>query len=214
MKMKPHTYDGEKVSVTFDLARCIHAAECVRGLPDVFDPNRKPWVQPNNADADELLRVVERCPTGALKAVRKDGGVAEPAPAGNTATVEPDGPLYVRGDIRVKVGEVELKDTRVALCRCGASKNKPFCDGAHAEAGFTDNGSLGSLNAQKPEGEGPVQMNTAKNGPLLTAGPLNIYGAGEAEPIRCARSAICRCGASANKPFCDGSHKAAGFEAN
>ncbi len=73
MKNKPHTYEGAKISVTFDLQRCIHAAECVKGLPEVFDPNRKPWVDPNAAEPERLLEVVSRCPSGALKARSVDG---------------------------------------------------------------------------------------------------------------------------------------------
>jgi CDGSH-type Zn-finger protein/uncharacterized Fe-S cluster protein YjdI len=213
MKSKPHAYEGEQVTVTFDLARCIHAGECVRGLPQVFDPGRKPWVLPNEADPDELLRVVDQCPSGALKAFRKDDGEPESAHAENTITVEPDGPLYIRGEVSLRTPGAELNDTRAALCRCGASKNKPFCDGSHAEAGFKDPGSLGTLKAQAPEEPGALEVTSAPNGPLLTSGPVDIYGAGEAEPIRCARAALCRCGASANKPFCDGAHKAANFTA-
>lgn len=214
MKTKPHAYEGEKVTVTYDLARCIHAAECVRGLPEVFNPKRKPWVEPDKADPDELLLVVERCPSGALKASRKDGGAPAPGPGVNTATVEPNGPLFVRGELHVQVGGVEVKDTHAALCRCGNSKNKPFCDGSHAGAGFTDDGSLGSLKAETSREDGALQIKPVQNGPILTSGPLDIYGAGQAEPVRCSRSALCRCGSSNNKPFCDGAHKAAGFVAD
>jgi CDGSH-type Zn-finger protein len=98
------------------------------------------------------------------------------------------------------------------LCRCGASKNKPYCDNSHAEAGFQDAGALGSFQAEAPAPGGPVEISLAKDGPALTSGPLEIHGAGEGEPVRCGRSALCRCGASANKPFCDGAHKGAGFK--
>ena len=66
MKKKPRVYEGRDITVEYDAARCIHVAECVKGLPAVFDPNRRPWVDPDAATADEIAAVVRRCPTGAL----------------------------------------------------------------------------------------------------------------------------------------------------
>ena len=138
MKSKILHYSGEKASVSYDVRRCIHAAECVHGLPDVFDPGRKPWIDPDRAEAEQLLQVIMRCPTGALHLERSDGEHAEPTPERNTAIVERNGPVYLRGDLQIVTdqGEVLLKDTRIALCRCGASENKPFCDGSHVRVGF------------------------------------------------------------------------------
>jgi len=140
MSGKVHEYEGQSVVVTYDAKRCIHAAECVHGLPGVFDPKARPWVAPDAAGADELAEVVARCPTGALHLTRRDGGGAEAAPGENTITVEADGPLYAAGDLEVvdAEGSVLLTDTRIALCRCGASKNKPFCDGSHWDNDFRD----------------------------------------------------------------------------
>lgn len=138
MKSKTLYYSGEKAAVSYDVRRCIHAAECVHGLPDVFDPGRKPWIDPDRAEAEQLLQVIMRCPTGALHLERSDGEPAEPTPERNTAIVERNGPVYFRGDLEIvtREGEVLLKDTRIALCRCGASENKPFCDGSHVRVGF------------------------------------------------------------------------------
>jgi hypothetical protein len=110
----------------------------VRGLPAVFDPDRRPWIDPNAASAEEIVAVVQRCPTGALHFTRKDGGAAESEPEENTIMLVPDGPLYLRGNIEIQHpdGMVLLHDTRVALCRCGASKAKPFCDGSHTQISF------------------------------------------------------------------------------
>ncbi len=214
MSVKKHQYDGKNVIVSYDLGRCIHAGECVRGLPHVFDPGRKPWIQPDRADVDELLRVVDRCPTGALQAERKDGGDPLPAASANSVTVDPNGPLLLRGDLRFTTpGGEQATDTRLALCRCGASKNKPYCDNSHKEAGFHDAGELGTFKAEAPAKKGPLAISFAKNGPVLTSGQLEIRGSDGREPVQCERSALCRCGASRNKPFCDGAHKTAGFEA-
>lgn len=138
MKSKTLHYSGKKAAVSYDVRRCIHAAECVHGLPDVFDPGRKPWIDPDRAEAEQLLQVIMRCPTGALHLERSDGEQAEPTPERNTAIVERNGPVYLRGDLEIvtREGEVLLKDTRIALCRCGASENKPFCDGSHVRVGF------------------------------------------------------------------------------
>ena len=140
MKSKILHYSGEKAAVSYDVRRCIHAAECVHGLPDVFDPGRKPWIDPDRAEAEQLLQVIMRCPTGALHLERSDDEHAEPTPERNTAIVERNGPVYLRGDLEIVTpeGEVLLKDTRIALCRCGASENKPFCDGSHVRVGFKE----------------------------------------------------------------------------
>ena len=140
MKSKILHYSGEKAAVSYDVRRCIHAAACVHGLPDVFDPSRKPWIDPDRAEAEQLLQVIMRCPTGALHLERSDGEHAEPTPERNTAIVERNGPVYLRGELEIVTpeGEVLLKDTRIALCRCGASENKPFCDGSHVRVGFKE----------------------------------------------------------------------------
>ena len=138
MKSKTLHYSGERAAVSYDVRRCIHAAECVHGLPDVFDPGRKPWIDPDRAEAEQLLQVIMRCPTGALHLERSDDEHAEPTPERNTAIVERNGPVYLRGDLEIVTGEGEVlvRDTRIALCRCGASANKPFCDGSHVRVGF------------------------------------------------------------------------------
>ena len=209
---KVHEYKGRSVVVTYDAKRCIHAAECVHGLPGVFDPKAKPWIDPDAASADELADVVQRCPTGALKFERLDGGAAESAPVTNTIAVAADGPLYVHGEVEVvdSDGTVVTTDARAALCRCGASENKPFCDGKHSDAGFSDSGAI--PNSQLKEGDatsGPLKIALAKDGPLILNGPVTLNGGDDS----CSgdRGALCRCGASQNKPFCDGAHAKIGF---
>jgi uncharacterized Fe-S cluster protein YjdI len=135
---KGKAYRAEGIVVYFDPRLCIHAQECVRGLPAVFDRTHKPWIAPDRAAPDQIAAVVTRCPTGALHFERTDGGPAEAEPQENVVTLAPNGPLYVRGSIVVTDAEgVEVRrDTRVALCRCGHSKQKPFCDNSHLEAGF------------------------------------------------------------------------------
>ncbi|MBI5812766.1 MAG: (4Fe-4S)-binding protein [Meiothermus silvanus] len=131
-------YPAPGIRVYYQPRLCIHAAECVRGLPEVFDTSRKPWIQPEQASAEAIAEVIRRCPSGALQYERLDGGPQEPAPQSSSVRLVPDGPLYVRGPLTLKdpEGNVIFQGTRAALCRCGASKNKPFCDNSHLETGF------------------------------------------------------------------------------
>lgn len=115
---------------------CIHAAECVKRLPDVYDPKAKPWIKAENASIDELKSQIDACPSNALSYKREEG--KEEAESVQV-DIMPNGPLLVYGNLKIKDSkgnEVE-KSTRTAFCRCGASSNKPFCDGEHKKIGFT-----------------------------------------------------------------------------
>lgn len=213
---KLQTYESDDIAVDFDPSRCIHSEKCVHGLRTVFDPDRRRWIDPSAAPADRVAEVIERCPTGALHYRRKDGGAREDPDETNVARVGPDGPVYVRGDIRLELpGGETMEETRVALCRCGASKDKPFCDGSHDRAGFTDPGAIqgGRLVPAEEAGgpdSGPVTLRGAENGPLLVRGPLRVEGT-DGTASAGVKGALCRCGHSSTKPFCDGSHRDAGF---
>ena len=95
-----HRYEGRGGTVTYDVKRCVHAGECSRRLPAVFNSKARPWINPEGADTSALAGVVERCPSGALHVERPDG-VAEAIPDRNTATLTAGGPTYVRGDLAV-----------------------------------------------------------------------------------------------------------------
>lgn len=216
MARKIHEYESDDILVTYDVKRCIHAAECVRGLPAVFDTDKRPWIQPDQAAADQVAEVITRCPTGALQFERRDGGASEAVPEENTVRVDPNGPLYLRGDINVMTtdGHLLLEDTRMALCRCGASSDKPFCDGSHSKIDFQASGELGENQlSQKGNQSGKLTITPSENGPLLLQGQVEISSADGESTCRGSKGALCRCGASDNKPFCDGSHNSIGFEA-
>jgi len=209
-----HEYAGEAITVRYDVTRCIHVRACVEGLPEVFDADARPWIEPDAADPEAVARVVMECPTGALRFERVDGGPGEPIPAENRVDVAPDGPLYVRGDIAIESpeGETILTDTRIALCRCGASGNKPLCDGSHAENGFEDPGAVES-GERVTESEPPsasIVLSPVPSGPMKLSGSVEIGGA-NGETYGGTETALCRCGASGEKPFCDGSHREVGF---
>lgn len=212
--MARKSYASEEITVSFDGARCIHAAECARGLPEVFDTGKRPWIQPSRSNPGAVTEVILRCPSGALKFEREDG-VRETAPDENSITLVADGPLYVRGDVEIRNGEGEVlyEETRVALCRCGASGNKPFCDNSHKEIGFSHDGSLGEnrLSPEEiPNGQ-TLAVVTTPNGPLLIGGKVELRDAAGEVSYEGVKTALCRCGRSANKPFCDGSHARTGW---
>ncbi len=211
---KLHRYEGRGGIVTYDAKRCIHAAACVHGLPAVFDSSAKPWINPDGADAATLESAVERCPSGALQ-VERPAGIAAPLPATNTATLTARGPTYLRGDLALVAGDdsIALRDTRMALCRCGGSQNKPFCDGSHVQLGFADEGALRAGEAPPAAvGGGRLEIRARPNGPLMLTGPLAVIGT-NGRTSSAATTFLCRCGASGNKPYCDGTHKKIGFTA-
>ena len=215
MDQEIYEYEGEEITVSFDNKRCIHSAECVKNLPSVFDPDEKPWIQAENASAEKIKEAVHHCPTGALK--YENGDEEKPARK-NSITIGPDGPLYLRGNIEIQnaEGETLLEDTRVAVCRCGASENKPLCDNSHkdidfkAPAGFDES-------KLRPTTDGDVDhdkliLKLMDNGPILLEGEYEVYSIGNPRVNSAKNAAMCRCGQSSTKPFCDGTHKEVGFE--
>ncbi|MEM8993373.1 MAG: CDGSH iron-sulfur domain-containing protein [Acidobacteriota bacterium] len=212
--MGRHSYPGEKLTVHYDNRTCLHAGECVRGLPAVFNPKNRPWVDADAAAADALAEVITRCPTGALTYERADGGRAEAAPPENTVRVEANGPVYLAGDLRITGANGDtVTRTRAALCRCGASHVKPFCDGSHGKAEYADTGEIGDVNAKAaPGGQSHLDVQVLENGPVVLGGPFRLVDAhGETRAEEAGSGALCRCGRSVNTPFCDGSHKPSGF---
>jgi CDGSH-type Zn-finger protein/uncharacterized Fe-S cluster protein YjdI len=203
-------YEGDGIVVSFEAERCIHAAECVGGLPAVFNPDSRPWISPDGASPEDVARVVSRCPTGALSFERRDGGPAEAPPPSNSLRVGADGPVFATGRLVILDAERRelCRETRVALCRCGASGNKPYCDGAHKAAGFRDPGTVETAHVKPAEREGgpDLTIRLRADGPLVLEGPFALSGS-DGSAVRGAAAALCRCGASRNKPFCDGSHR-------
>lgn len=218
MEENIHTYSGDQIEVSYDVNRCIHARECVRGLPEVFDPDKRPWIDPDNADVDDLTGVIMTCPTGALQFDRRDGGPEESVPDTNGITVWPDGPLYLRGDIEIVTPDdtALLEDTRVALCRCGASQNKPLCDNSHVDVDFEAAGTkeTAGSDSHAEDSDGVLTVTPRPDGPVQIQGQFEIRYADETEIIRDSSTALCRCGGSGNKPFCDGTHSEIGFSSD
>ncbi len=133
------TYSTGELTIVWQPALCIHSEKCRHGLPGVFDPTRRPWIDAGAASAEEIIAQVGRCPSGALSIDQAALAVADTKVAAPTRIeVLRDGPLLVKGELSVVTAEgtVVTRSGATAFCRCGASKNKPFCDGSHTSAGF------------------------------------------------------------------------------
>ena len=136
-------YSNGEVTVVWQPAKCIHSTICFRSLPQVFNPQQRPWVKVEAATTERLVEQIKSCPSGALS-YKMD---SQPTPTASVVTevvrvkLAPNGPLLVQGTIELqdKNGATVTHTTMTALCRCGASANKPYCDGSHAKIGFTDN---------------------------------------------------------------------------
>lgn len=125
------TYKNEKITITFDPQKCIHSAVCLQALPEVFNLNNRPWVDPDAGEAEEIKRAIDACPSGALQYISEEP-VQEKEPVRVEITVREDGPYVVAGTVEIihSDGTREVENG-CALCRCNKSKNKPFCDGSH-----------------------------------------------------------------------------------
>jgi len=207
-------YPGERATVSWDGKLCIHIGECGRATGELFVGGRKPWCQPDAATDDEVEDVVLRCPTGALSVRFADGTDPEKPPAENTLNVAYNGPLFVRGDLQIDGAPDNVPGLRfrAALCRCGHSKNKPYCDNSHEAAEFRDYGAVGDAGGEIDEPGGPLTIKPLKDGPVLVKGNLTVLASGGRKAWQGTQAAFCRCGESGNKPFCDGAHKKAGFK--
>ena len=130
-------YATDEIVVEWEPRLCFHSKNCVRSLPRVFDESRRPWVEVDAATADEVEAAVALCPSGALQTRRigtPDAKRQQPLEVCASA----DGPLLASGGVRIVDAEGELlyEGERAALCRCGGSANKPFCDGTHKTNSF------------------------------------------------------------------------------
>ena len=128
-------YTAPGVTVFYDRGRCLHFAECVRGLPQVFDVAKRPWIQPQNASADEVAEVVRRCPSGALHYRLEEGPPEQPEQPTRVEFVS-NGPISLRGDLSIDVPAGRMREARASLCRCGRTENEPFCDSACSRTGW------------------------------------------------------------------------------
>ena len=132
MAEKIKEYSKDDLTVYWKPDRCIHSEKCFKGLSSVFNPKARPWVNIDGASIDEIRKQVDTCPSGALSHNQSEETTE------TTVEVTKDGPLIFKNGLSVIMpdGSSFEKEGVVALCRCGASGNKPFCDGSHKREGF------------------------------------------------------------------------------
>jgi CDGSH-type Zn-finger protein/uncharacterized Fe-S cluster protein YjdI len=211
MSSKIEEVRGRRAVIRFEARKCIHSRNCVLGRPDVFVPNVEgEWIHPDRATPDEIAALAHNCPSGAITYELLDDGPNESPPLVNTVQVRENGPLALHAPLQINGEPIGF---RAALCRCGASSNKPYCDGSHAKAGFVATGEPATRDSQPlAVRSGAVNVVPTTDGSLKVTGPLEIVSGTGRTITRVTETYLCRCGASANKPFCDGSHKKAGFK--
>ncbi len=209
---------GKEATIHFNAQKCIHSRSCVLSHPDVFVPNVVgAWIHPDAQPAAELMRIAQNCPSGAITVVRHSAGAEAAAdsnglPIVNTVRVRENGPLAVEAELLIN-GQPQA-NPRATLCRCGQSQNKPFCDGSHGAAAFVATGepTTAAFSALLVRC-GPLDVRPLPNGPLRVVGNLEVVSGTGRTCNKLSEAYLCRCGQSKNKPYCDGSHKATGFEA-
>ena len=135
-------YTRDNITVLWKPELCIHSKKCWQELPEVFNPRVRQWVNMQGADSDRIMEQVSKCPSGALSYIHTATDITPTENATTTTAVEvmQNGPLMVYGNLTVKDkhGNETTKSKVTAFCRCGASANKPFCDGSHIRVGFKD----------------------------------------------------------------------------
>ena len=146
------TYAIDEIEVHWDSDRCIHTGWCWKDLNEVFNVDKRPWIQLDAGKVDEIVQVIEKCPSGALSYTRLDGGDQEEVDVPASIIPWPNGPYFVRGSFSVQDRHGATFDTapRAALCRCGQSKNHPFCDLSHRDAGFKNYPRVGGATGEEP----------------------------------------------------------------
>ena len=202
--------EGKKLTLIYEGKKCIHSRFCVTWGPKSFLANvQGPWIHPDAMDVEALVEVAHACPSGAIRYRRKDGKPDESAPPVNLLSIREAGPYAVRAELSVAD---EPAGFRATLCRCGASQRKPYCDGSHKAIGFSASGEPPTGSADMLEARnGPLAVEPLTDGPLQVRGNLEIVSGTGRVVSRVTQARLCRCGGSANKPFCDGTHTRIGF---
>jgi CDGSH-type Zn-finger protein/uncharacterized Fe-S cluster protein YjdI len=199
------------LTLLYEGKRCIHSRFCVTYGPKAFLANVPgPWIFPDRMPVEDMVEIAHACPSGAIRYRRKDGHADEQAPPVNLLQLREAGPYAVRANILLDGQPVGY---RMTLCRCGASKNKPFCDQSHKEIGFTATGEPASGKTDMLEvRDGELAIDPERDGPYKVRGNLEIISGTGRVVARVQNARLCRCGHSNNKPFCDNSHLRVGFK--
>ncbi len=132
-------YTQDDLTITWKPDICTHSGTCARSLSAVFKPKERPWIQMENSSNAEIMKVVDQCPSGAISYEIAGQNPQENIASSETLVdIKDNGPILLDGPAQIKYkGETLVNDSKkIALCRCGASQNKPYCDGAHSKIDF------------------------------------------------------------------------------
>ena len=168
---------------------------CVLGAPKVFLSGVKgQWLFPDEMETNALRAVCQDCPSGAIQYIPKGDTAPEAPPPVNIVNIREDGPYGFRAPLEIGG---EMIGFRATLCRCGASNNKPFCDGSHKGIGFRATGEPETRKSEALEvRDGPLEIQPPKNGPLQVTGNLEICAGTNRNVDRVTSVRLCRCGGS------------------
>ncbi|MBL4688034.1 MAG: CDGSH iron-sulfur domain-containing protein [Nannocystaceae bacterium] len=202
----PNVARTDDLTLRFDTTRCIHSRRCVLSAPKVFLANVEgAWLHPEASTVENLVQIAHACPSGAITYQRRDGGPSEPGRDVNVVRVRENGPYGVRANLEIEGHPEPL--LRATLCRCGKSKNKPFCDNSHRDAEFVATGEPTTLPSDALDARGGVlNVEPLHNGPLQVTENIEICAGTGRTVDRIQSCRLCRCGGSKTKPYCDGTH--------
>ena len=206
--------EGRDLTLIYEGQKCIHSRFCVTWGPKVFIANvQGPWINPDAMATEALTEIAHVCVSGAIRYRRKDGRPDEQPPPVNLISVRENGPYALRANVRLD--GAQAFSYRMTLCRCGASKHKPFCDGSHHEVKFVASGEPATGKADMlAVRDGPLAIDPETDGPLQVRGNMEIISGTERVVARMESARLCRCGGSGNKPFCDNTHARIGFRSS
>lgn len=140
MKDITKKYTNGEVTIVWKPNECIHSTMCFKGLGEVFNPQKRPWITPEGSTTEKIIAQVKKCPSGALSYyLNREAAEGEVKVEAETIVEPtPNGPLMVYGNVSIKdkAGNITKKSNATAFCRCGGSQNKPFCDGTHRKVNF------------------------------------------------------------------------------
>lgn len=205
--------ESDDLILQFDTRRCIHARRCVLGAPKVFLSGvTGQWLWPDKMETGTLRGVCHSCPSGAVSYKPKGNTPPEPAPDVNTVKLRENGPYAFKATLEI---DGQDEGFRATLCRCGASRNKPFCDGSHVGIGFRTTGEPDTRPSEPLEvRNGKLEIRPLMNGPLQVSGNLEICAGTGRNVDRVTTVRLCRCGGSKTKPYCDNTHLKIGFRSD
>lgn len=134
-------YSNGEITVHWEAKKCWHFGACVGMLPNVYDPEAKPWIQPENATTKELKTQIAACPSGALSYSMNNKTVSTASKGERKLELLKDGPFTSKKEMKVTYqdGSEDIQFIRRSYCRCGASDNLPYCNGNHGKVDFKAN---------------------------------------------------------------------------